>query len=58
MESEARVEGEVKKPKYKRKKGVLWTDPKTGEKKRVSKTWAAAQRLKGSIIVYDPKLLE
>lgn len=26
--------------------------------KRVSKTWEAAQRLKGSIIVYDPTLYE
>ncbi|MDR0988630.1 MAG: hypothetical protein LBM06_04100 [Prevotellaceae bacterium] len=30
----------------------------TPKKKRVSKTWEAAQRLKGSIIVYDPKFLE
>ena len=55
METEQK---EVKKTKYKRKKGVIWTDPKTGEKRRVSRTWAAMQRLKGSLIVYDPTLLE
>jgi hypothetical protein len=30
----------------------------TPKKKRVSKTLEAARRLKGSIIVYDPKFLE
>ena len=29
----------------------------TGEKRKVSRTWEAAMRLKGSIEVYDPKFL-
>ena len=28
-----------------------------GEKRKVSRTWEAAMRLKGSIEVYDPKFL-
>ena len=52
------MEKEEKKVTKKRKKGVIYVDPVTGEKKRVSRTWAAAQRLKGCIIVYDPKFLE
>ena len=33
------------------------TPQNTGEKRKVSRTWEAAMRLKGSIEVYDPKFL-
>lgn len=52
------MEKAEKTTRNKREKGVILVDPKTGKKKRVSRTWAAAQRLKGSLIVYDPKFLE
>lgn len=42
-------------------RGVLWTDPETGETKRVSKTWATAMKYKamgGAFIIYDPSILD
>lgn len=41
-----------------RPKGVLIIDPETGEKRRVSKSWAAAIKLEGSIVVLDPTIFD
>ncbi|WP_199851425.1 hypothetical protein [Parabacteroides pacaensis] len=46
----------MEKKKAKAKETTKATNPKA-KKKKVSKTWEAIQKLKGSVIVNDPTLL-
>lgn len=36
-------------------KGVIYTDPKTGETKRVNKSWVAFMESQGCFEINDPK---